>query len=53
MSRIAELQNDIKKLEKIKDLYESTSDFLSANFYNEFMKVVNEQIQELQKVIDQ
>lgn len=48
---INELREDIKKLEQIKAIYETTSDFLSASFYSDFMKEVNEQIADINKAI--
>lgn len=47
--RIKELQQDIEKLEQIKVIYETTSDYLSASFYSDFMEEVNGQIEEVKK----
>jgi hypothetical protein len=51
-NRMNELMEDIKKLTQIKNIYESTSDFLSGGFYNDFMSEINEQITELRKAIE-
>lgn len=49
LERRKELYNDIVKLNNMKKIYESTSDFLSGGFYSDFMEVLNEQISEVEK----